>query len=170
MRKDWHGLLKIVEAQQIRNGEVIWEAKNLYNMLHAGGELYLLVCCFNNDGTVPASQYFFGLDNRPYLAVGDLMSDLVEEPSGNGYLRQSVSSVNGFAIELVNNIYTASSQIVTFSATTGSYGPVRNLFLTNRNDNDGVLIATAPLSDALTLTAGDSINLRMSLSLKDTSL
>src|SRR4051812_27484420 len=113
MRKDWHGLVKIIEAQHIRNGEVIWEARNLYNLLHAGGELFFLSCCFENDGSLPPAQYFFGLDSRPTLDVADVMTDILEEPDGSGYLRQSVSSLNGFTIDVVNNVYRASSEILT---------------------------------------------------------
>lgn len=170
MRKDWHGLVKIIEVQHIRDGKVIWEAKDLYNLLHVGGELFFLSCCFENDGSLPPSQYFFGLDNRPTIAVTDMMADILAEPEGNGYLRQSVSSLNGFTIDVVNDVYRASSEILTFSATTGDVGPVRNLFLTTQNDNDGVLLATAPLSDEVTMSSGDSLNMRMSLSLKDTSV
>lgn len=169
MRKDWHGLMKIIEAQHIRDGKVIWEAKNLYNLLHAGGELFFLTCCFENDGTFPPDQYYFGLDNRPSLSVDDMMTDLVDEPIGNGYLRQSVSSSSGFTIDIVNNVYRASSQIIVFSATTGSWGPATTLFLTTRSDNDGVLLASAPLSNEISLESGDSFSMRMSLSLKDTS-
>lgn len=170
MRKDWHGLMKIIEAQYIRDGKIIWEAKNLYNLLHAGGELFFLTCCFENDGTFPPDQYYFGLDNRPSLSVDDMMTDLVDEPVGNGYLRQSVSSSSGFTIDVVNNVYRASSQILVFSATTGSWGPATTLFLTTRADNDGVLLASAPLSNEISLEPGDSFSMRMSLSLKDTSV
>jgi len=169
MRKDWHGIMKIIDVQHIRNGKVIWESENLYNLLHAGGELFFLTCCFENDGSFPPENYYFGLDNRTTVDVVDLMSDLVDEPVGNGYLRQSVSSSSGFAIDVVNNVYRASSSILTFSATTGGWGPVTTLFLTTRNDNDGVLLASAPLSNEVSLEAGDSFNMRMSLSLKDTS-
>lgn len=169
MKKDWHGLVKIIEAQHIRNGKIIWEAKNLYNLLHAGGELFFLTCCFQNDGSFPPEQYYFGLDNRSTLDVTDLMTDLVDEPVGNGYLRQAVSSTNGFSLDVSNNVYRAASQILTFSATTGSWGPVNTLFLTTAADNDGILLASASLSNEITMDPGDSFNMRMSLSLRDTS-
>lgn len=167
MRKDWHGLVKILEAQHIRNGKVIWEAKNLYNLLHAGGELFFLTCCFQNDGSFPPEQYYFGLDNRPTLDVADLMTDLVDEPVGNGYLRQAVSSTDGFSLDVSNNVYRAASQILTFSATTGGWGPVNTLFLTTAANDDGILLASAPLSNEISLDPGDSFNMRMSLSLRD---
>lgn len=170
MRKDWHGLVKILEAQHIRNGEVIWEAKNLYNLLHAGGELFFLTCCFQNDGTYPPENYYFGLDNRATLDVNDEMTDLVDEPSGNGYARQAINSENGFTIDAVGGVYRASSPILTFSATTGSWGPASCLFLTDKIDGSGTLLASAPLSSEINLDAGDSFTMRMSLSLKDTSV
>jgi len=167
MRKDWHGLVKILEVQHVRNGEVIWEQKNLLNTLHVGGELFVLTCCFDNDGTLPPANYYFGLDNRATISTDDLMTDLSDEPVGNGYLRAAVASSGQFTVDILSGVYRATGQIVTFSASGGGWGPVSNLFLTTRSDNDGILIATSALSSAVTLTAGDAINMRMALSLQD---
>lgn len=168
MRKDWRGLMKILEIQHVRNGEVIWEDKNLLNTLHVGGELFVLACCFDNDRTLPPANYYFGLDDRAAISANDLMTDLSNEPVGNGYLRAAVSSNAQFTIDLLSGVYRASSQIVTFSATGGGWGPVKNLFLTTRSDNAGILIASSPLSSPLSLTSGDAINMRMALALHDT--
>ena len=167
MKKDWRGLVKILEVQHIRNGEVIWEEKNLLNTLHFGGELFVLSCCFDNDGTLPPANYYFCLYNRASITIDDLMTDLSDEPVGNGYLRAAVSSSGSFTVDVLSGVYRATSQIVTFSATGSGWGPVRNLFLTTRSDNDGILIATSPLSSAVTLTSGDAINMRMALALQD---
>jgi hypothetical protein len=168
MRKDWHGLMKILEVQHIRNGEVIWEQKNLLNTLHVGGELFVLTCCFDNNGSLPPANYYFGLDNRATITIDDLMTDLSNEPVGNGYLRAAVASNGQFTVDLLSGVYRATSQIVTFSASGGSWGPVSNLFLTTRSDNDGILIASSPLSNTITLNSGDAINMRMALALHDT--
>lgn len=167
MRKDWHGLVKILEIQHVRDGKVIWEDKNLYNTLHVGGELFILTCCFDNDGTFPPAQYYFGLDNRATITTDDLISDVTDEPTANGYLRAAVNSAGQFSVDLANGVYRATSQIVTFSASGGSWGPVKNLFMATTSNDDGILIASSPLSASITVASGDSINMRMALALKD---
>jgi hypothetical protein len=165
MKKDWHGLVKILEIQHVRNNKIIWEDKNLYNTLHVGGESFILSLCFAG-ATIP-SQYFFGLDARPTISTTDTLSSLVGEPSGNGYLRAAVSSSSGFTIEEVSGVYRASSQIITFTATGAGYGPVTNLFMASTSDNSGTLIASSSLSNSITFAGGDSLNMRMALALKD---
>ena len=170
MKKDWHGLIKILEIQHVRNGEVIWEEKNLFNTLHVGGEMFLLSCAFDsNPGVFPPANYYFGLDNRPTITVDDLMTDIVDEPVGNGYLRQAVSSTGQFSIDVLGGVYRASGQVVTFSATGLGWGPVSNLFMASAADDSGTLIASNSLSNAITLSSGDAINMRMALALQDVS-
>lgn len=166
--KKWHGLMKIAEAEHIRDGKVLWREENILNTFHAGGELFLLSCGFDNDGSYPPEEYYIGLDNRTTVTVEDLMTDLVDEPVGNGYLRQSVSSNGGFTIDLVNNVYVATSQILTFSASvmTG-YGPISTIFITTKSDDTGILLATATFSNPFSFNAGDIFNTRINLSLQD---
>lgn len=163
----WNGILKIIEIQHIRDGKVLWHDENILNMLHTSGEEFLLSCCFANDGTIVPTNYHFGLDSRSTLALSDTMSTILTlEPSGNGYARQQVSSNGGFAVQMVNGYYRAVPQIVNFTAT-GTYGPVRNLFMSDMPDNSGTLISSAQLSSAITFASGDSVALRMSLQLKN---
>ena len=169
MQKDWRGLIKILEVQHIRDGKVIWESKNIYNTLHNSGEMYLLMCAFDNSGAYPPANYYFGLDNRLGISVIDTIGSLSGEPSGNGYLRAGVASSGQFTVSALGDLYRATSQIVTFSATGTGWGPVRNLFLATTNDNSGILLASAPLSNPITLTNGDAVNMRMALSLQDVS-
>ena len=167
--KNWHGILKILEIQHIRDGNVIWSDENILNMLHTEGEQFLLSCCFANDGTVVPSDYYFGLDSRSSIALSDTMTTISSsEPSGNGYSRQTVSSNGGFTVQQVGSYYRAIGNIVTFTAT-GTYGPIKNLFMTNKSDNSGFLISSASLSSTVTFASGDSVALRMSLQLKNTN-
>jgi hypothetical protein len=165
-------LLKVIEIQHIRDGKVIWEDKNLYNTLHTLAEQYFLSVLFG--GVTPPANYFMGLDNRGTITVDDTMESLVDEPTANGYLRQQVSSSSGWNIQQVTinetNIYQAIGSIITFQANGGSWGPVNNLFMTTTSDNSGVLLASVILSQEVTLNSGDSINMRMSLSLRDAPL
>lgn len=167
MNKSWYGLVKILEIQHVRDNKVIWEDKNILNTLHVGGELFILSCAFDNDGTLPPANYYFGLDNRATVSVDDTMSEIEDEPVGNGYLRAAVSSSGQFTTELIGGAFRATSQILTFTATGLGWGPVSNLFLSSTSDNSGILIATTQLSVPVTLASGDALNLRMGLSLQD---
>jgi hypothetical protein len=170
---DWHGILKILEVNHVRNGEVIWKAENLTNMLHTLGEQFILQCAFAK-GTLntPPGSYYFGLDGRATLAYADTVNSLSgQEPNSGGYARQAVSSENGFIFEPIGTsppIYRATSQVITFTAT-GNFGlTVFNLFMcTSSVPASGILIASVALTQALSLVSGDSINVKMSVQLHD---
>lgn len=170
MRKSWNGILKIVEATISRENKVIWKNENLYNLLHSEGEELILQTLFYNDGTLPPSYYYLGLDNRTTIAYADTMATLIDEPSGSGYTRQQLSSsstgTSGWTVTVGTSLHKAVSNIVSFNAT-GSYGPVRTLFLTDASDNSGKLISSVSLSSPATLSSGDVLSVRMTLSLKD---
>jgi len=163
--KNWNGILKLLSVEHIRGSRVIWKQENIYNQIHLKGEEFLLKCCFNNNGSYPPDEYYFGLDNRAAISNSDELADLLDEPTTNGYSRQARSSLTGFNVELVNGSYRASSSIMTFSASGGSWGPVSNIFLATSAGSSGVLVSSAALSQSVTLTSGDSVNLRMALSL-----
>lgn len=170
---DWHGILKILEINHVRNGEVIWKAENLTNMLHTAGELFILECAFAK-GTLnaPPASYYFGLDGRGALAFSDTVLSLSgQEPNAGGYARQAVSAENGFTFETTGTsppIYRATSQVISFTAT-GNYGlTVLNLFMcTSPVAGSGVLVASVPLTQALSLVDGDAVNVKMSIQLHD---
>lgn len=169
MNNNWRGLVKILEIQHIRNGKVIWEEHNLRNLLHTTGEAFILRCAFINNGAIVPANYYFGLDARPTIALADTMADILDEPSGNGYVRQQVSSNGGFSLTVVGGVNRAVSSILTFTSTGAGYGPVKNLFLTDQSGAGGTLISSNPLSSPITLAGGDSVNLRLSLQLSDVS-
>ena len=162
--KPWPGIMKILEIEHKRNSKVLWRQTDIYNQIHKQGEAFLLRCCFNNDGTYPPNEYYFGLDSRGLISENDEIGDLTGEPTKNGYNRQARSSTDGFTIEFFNGSYRASSAIISFSASGGGWGPVKNIFMTN-SVSTGVLISSAALSQELNLEDGDSVNLRMALSL-----
>ena len=169
MNPEWKGILKIVEAKQIRNGHIIWQSTNLYNTIHTGGEEMILKTLFYNDGTMPPSYYYLGLDNRASISYANTMNDLVDEPAGSGYTRQQLSSSttsSGWAVSSGSLLHKAVSNIVSFQATS-SYGPVGNLFLTDKSNNTGYLISSVALTSSVTMSPGDVLSLRMTLSLRD---
>ncbi len=148
------------------NGKCIWEEHDIPNIWHTNGQQFILSVAFDTDGSfsVP-TDYFVGLDNRTALDADDTLSDLAGEPSTNGYVRQPLSSTDGFSVQLTGGAIKAVSGIANFVATAGEWGPVRNLFLSTSLTNSGVLISSAALSGPRSVTAGGSLSVRVSLSL-----
>ena len=174
MRSDWHGLLKILEITHLdQYGNPKWTERNLYNLFHIKGEQYILNAAFAGGNTSNAyipTNFYFGLDNRTDISEEDTMETLTffgSEPSGNGYSRVAVSSVGVFSVSLQSGHYSALGPILSFSANSSSWGPVKNLFLATTIDNSGILISSVELSQPVTPSAGEGINVRMALSLRD---
>jgi len=170
MNKDWNGLVKILEIEHVSaTGDVLWSNKNLYNTFHTAGEQFVLQAVFSGgvSNTIIPYNYYFGLDNRTTIADGDVMSSLSGEPNSNGYTRIALSSSNVFEVSLQGLHYRADGPIISFAASGGAWGPVKNLFLTTKSDNTGVLIASVPLTQTITVNTGEAVNMRMGLSLKD---
>ena len=169
-KKDWHGIMKILEVRHIDcQGNVISQYNNLHNLLHQEGEEFLLRAVFvgGRVSDVIPDFYYLGLDNRQAVGVSDTIDDLVGEPAGGGYERQAVSSDGDFAINLEQDHFLATSPIVAFRATTGSWGPVSNLFLTSASDASGSLISTVVLPSAISLDSGQSVTMRIGMSLTE---
>lgn len=167
---NWHGILEIIEIQQIRDNKVIWSANNLKNTLHIGGEQFMLNILFSD--VVKPDTYWFGLDNRSVIAVIDTLIDLDGEPTSHGYERQGVNSSSGWAFSTVGSQVAAKSPVVTFAASGGSIGPIRNLFMTNQAEpatptETDYLISTVYLGQVITIADGDAISMRMVVKLKD---
>lgn len=166
MKNDWNGILKILEIQHLsKEGAVLWEDQNIYNILHTTGEEYILSALFAGE-SVP-TNYYFGLDDRSSLLAADTMSDLTGEPSINGYQRAAAASSGLFAVTEVGGVNQATGPIVSFTASGGSWGPVENVFLATTIDDTGYLIASAALSSSITVSDGQVVNVRMGLSLQD---
>lgn len=165
-------LLKILDIKHIRNKEVIWESRDILNTFHIDGEEFILSTIFRSVAGISIPSFFYlGMDNRSTIDITDNMQSITTEPSGNGYSRQPVSSATGFTIEqfTVNDVehWRAKSSIVSFDASGSQWGPVSNVFLTDRNDDTGYLISTASLGTTRNVAAGDSITFRFSLSLSN---
>lgn len=168
---NWNGLMKILWIQQVRNGKVIWREENIKNVLHRDGEAFVLRAAFTGGPVseiIPAN-YYIGLDGRYSLATTDTIVDLLSEPSTNGYERQAVSSTGSFTVTIPEGStnYRATSPIVGFQAEGGSWGPVKNIFLADTATSTGNLISSAPLPSAISVADGDTITMRLGLTLKD---
>tara|TARA_Y100000034_G_C6883569_1_gene405316 strand:+ start:1189 stop:1695 length:507 start_codon:yes stop_codon:yes gene_type:complete len=162
-------LLRIEKIEHINaQGDVIWEKEDLLNVLHTEGEQYMLEAAFVGGSIsnefIP-ENFWFGLDDRAIIDTEDTLASLDSEPSVNGYARQAVTSTDGFSVALSSGYNKATAPIVTFAASGGSWGPVSNLFMATTEGNSGLLIATVALGTEVTVPSGDSINVRMSISL-----
>jgi hypothetical protein len=171
MNNTWHGIMKVLDVRHCdRNGKILWQQKNILNLLHAEGEEFILRAAFTGgriSDTIP-EYYYLGLDARSTPLVTDTMDNIIYEPSDQfGYQRQSISSANEFIIAQESGHYIASSPIIAFRASNGSWGPITNLFLTDRQDNAGNLIATTQFDSQISVADGDSITMRIALMLKD---
>lgn len=166
----WNGILKIFDIKHFDSaGNLLWGNKNILNFLHQDGEEYLLRAAFTGGrvSTIIPDSYWLGLDNRSSPQVADQLSELVGEPTTSGYERQGVSSSGDFAINFEQSHYVATSPIVAFRATVGTWGPVSNLFLTDSEDNSGYLISTAALGTSIIIEPGDSVTMRIGMQLRD---
>lgn len=148
-----------------KNNNIKYEQSNVKNILHQLGELYMLNSLFVKNKTTRSDFYWAGLDNRSTLSTSDIMSSFVNEPSANGYNRQKIISWSSPV--LVGSVHLIKSDPITFSASSGGWGPVKNIFLTTTKNNDGYLISSVKLNQELTLVAGDSAVLVMNLSLSN---
>jgi len=173
MKKDWHGILIVDEFKVTRDDKVLYQAENLHNILHLGGESQILSALFVG-GPGPAinpyipSIYYLGLDNRSALAVTDTLSNLSGEPASGGYNRQPVSSTTGFTIVTEGTTVKAKSGVIVFSSIGSSWGPVKNMFLTNISSGTaGILYSSVPLGSNVVVTAGDTVSVRFSMALRN---
>ncbi len=170
--KNWHGIMKIDEiVQKDHTGKTIFKEENIYNILHAQGEERILSAVFiggpTNNAYIPAN-YYLGLDNRTSITADQTLSNLAGEPAGSGYSRQPASSTTGFTVVNNASVYQARSNVIIFAAVSGSWGPVKNLFLTDvSSGTSGNLYSTAVLSSPIILSSGETISVRFSLALKN---
>lgn len=159
-------LVRIVEiVHRDAAGRVVKEFRDILNVVHSSGEEFMLGVLFSGDPT-PAS-YYFGLDSRASLSESDEMSDLEgQEPTENGYERQSVDS-DSFDLALGSSgSWQANGPTVLFRGLGGSWGPIRNIFMcTGLGYSDPVLVSSVPIGQDLTVQDGETVTMRMALAL-----
>lgn len=154
-------MLKIIEIQYLdKDGNVVWEKKDLHNMLHNGGEDFILQTVFVNP-TKP-DNYYFRLDARNPQVTDTIQSINGEPVSNPGYVKIAVPSSGQFQSSVPGQVM---GPVLSFGAT-GSPYTITNLLLATSADNNlpGVLICTIPLG-SITIAAGDRITMRMSVTL-----
>lgn len=164
--KPWHGIMTVLELEHLdAGGKTLYREENIKNMLHYAGEEFILKVLFG--GTPLPANYYAGLDARTSLDANTTISALYgPEPASNAYERQKIQSSN-FAVSLTATGRKATSPAVLFKAIGGSWGPVKNIFLsTGLGYSSGVvLISSASLSRTITVADGQIITLKMAMSL-----
>lgn len=162
-------LMRVLELKHYScDGNLLWEKDVVPNIIHAEGELYCLTALFTTLITSIPSNYYAGMDNRTTPARTDTLANLSQEPSQYGYARQPINSGSGFIVTINNNgVYQATSNVITFVANGGTWGPVKNIFLTTSVDNSGKLISTAALDGQHFLGSGEQLTMRLALTLRD---
>lgn len=165
-------LLRILEVKHLDvDGSVIWESRDLPNTLHKTGEEYVLQACFCNAVQGVVDFYYAGMDDRETISVDDTMADVTAEPAAYGYIRQAISSASGFTVSenIATDHFEAVSGILTFTATGGTWGPVRNLFLATASDEDGILISSVAMDGTHFVSNGQQLTVRIGIRLWDES-
>lgn len=148
------------------SGRVLRRETDIPNRIHLLGEEFVLRTLFAG-GEIPAS-YYIGLDSRPSVSQSDLISGLSGiEPTAAGYERQAVGSDNFAIVADSPNARQADSPTVLFTASGGSWGPVRNVFLcTGLGYGPGtVLISSASIGQDLVVSSGETVSMKMAMSL-----
>lgn len=148
------------------NGDLLFNKKNIDNILHLQGEEFILNVLFNE--LEKPTEYYLGLDSRTTLLSTNSISTLSGlEPNGNGYSRQSVES-NSFTIFTdESGNYQANSPVVLFRATSSFWGPVRNMFISTQGGYSGYLISSVSLGSDLIVRSGEIISIRIGLGLRN---
>lgn len=166
--KEWKGLMKVLEIRHLnQDGKVLYKEENIKNLIHYSGEELILKILFG--GTPIPERYHIGLDSRTSLNPLSDISDLFGlEPTSNSYERQSVDS-NNFSVVSSSTGWQANTPIITFRALGGSWGPVKNIFMTAGlgYSSPSVLISSASLNRNITVSAGESVTMRMAMALSD---
>jgi hypothetical protein len=137
-------IMKVLEVNHLgKNGETLYENK---------------------------TEYYLGLDSRTALARSNGIATLSNlEPSANGYSRQNVGPTSFTFVSNELGDYQANSPVVLFRAVGGSWGPVRNIFLSTQGAYSGYLISSVPLGSNLTVQDGEIISIRIGLALRNSA-
>lgn len=165
--KKWHGLMKILDiSHHDKNGNIIYKEENIHNILHRTGEELILSILFS--GLTVPENYYIGLDSRSSLSASDSIGSIMGyEPNENSYSRQEVANDSFSIIVNSSSSRQANSPTILFKAVGGSWGPVRNIFLTTNlgYGTNSKLISSAALSQPITLQDGEIVTLRMGMML-----
>lgn len=147
-------------------GDVLFE-ETVHNIWHDEGEEWMVKTCFTEEDSVPAN-FYMGLDSRTSLAEADGLSDLTDEPSGNGYARAAVASDDtDWTASQDAGDWQVASKTVTYTASGGSIA-ADNVFLTDvSTGSTGDLFLSLALSQSRTLADGESLDVTVTIKVSE---
>ena len=150
--------------KHVRNGKILWE-KDIQNALVDEGEKNMLNTYFRSTNAPTTFYLRLCYDT---ISVTDSLSDVQNEPSGNGYLPLEIErSAVGFpTIELNEGDYRVTSKEVSWVASGGEIGPVNCAYLATTSNNTGKLIAFVSLAMERTVLDGDTMYAQFRVKLK----
>lgn len=167
--QNWHGIMKIHDFKHLdKNGKIIYSEDKIHNLIHLSGEEFILKVLFAGE-SVPAN-YYLGLDSRTsFSSSAGINSIAGYEPNQNAYERQKVASSNFTIVTGSQNIRQANSPTLLFKAIGGSWGPVKNIFLTTNlgYGSNAILISSAQLGRDITVADGEIVTMRMAMALSN---
>lgn len=159
-------LMKIAELTHLsKSGKVLMRKENIFNIVHISGEEFVLKVLFAGESIPP--NYYMGLDSRNSPAASETMADIEGvEPSSAGYERQAVYAEDFDVALNSSGAWQANGPVVSFTAVGGSWGPIKNIFLcTDLDYEQSKLISTAAIGQNLIVQDGETITMRMAMSL-----
>ncbi len=165
--KKWNGIMMVSEFSHFsKNGKLLYNEENIKNIIHIKGEELILKILFAGE-SVP-ENYYIGLDYRSSINRDQEINDVFGwEPTLNSYSRQSIDSNNFSIVTASSGSIQANSPTLLFRASGGSWGPVRNIFLSTAlgYGTNSILISSVPLSTSITVADGEIITMRMAMAL-----
>ena len=140
-----------------KDGNEKWREDGHNSLATEGGGSILGV--FFRDETAPTSFYVRMYNDTP--VKGDSLSDLLNEPSGNGYAAVTLerSAVGWPTKEINSGDYQVVSKSIVFTASGGTIGPVTHGVIATSTDNTGLLVTYYAFSVSRTLQDGDSLTI-----------
>jgi len=155
----------IWKIQHVRDGKVIWEDEGP-NTLAQEGEESVLESFFRSGTAYDPTEFYVRLCNDS-LVTTDVLSAILNEPSGNGYTPQVIErSTVGFPTkELDSGAWRIVSKVLSFTASGGQIGPVITAYLATSSDNTGKLIAYRSLSMTRTILDTDTMTIQFRIKL-----
>lgn len=153
-KHDWYDTIWDIRHLS-SDGKVLWQ-ESKHNDLVDEGERSIIMSYFRAEELPTAFYARLAYDS---ISLTDSLSDVQNEPSGNGYdpIILERSSVGFPTIQQDAGDWRVVSKQITFTATVGNWGKVNVLFLATTSDNLGKLIACVPLTMTRVMNAGDSL-------------
>jgi hypothetical protein len=148
-------------------GNILYREEGIKNLIHYSGEQLILSILFG--GVAVPENYYIGLDSRNSLSASSTIGNISGfEPTTGGYSRQGVDSSN-FSVISAAEGWQANSPVLLFSAVGGSWGPVKNIFMTTGlgYSASSTLISSASLSREIIVSAGEVVTMRMAMALSE---